>query len=320
MKPFIELLTPCVATPPVKRELMAKHTNFRIGGPARYFATVTTVDELKAVLQAASAFGMPYFILGGGSNTLFSDNGFDGLVVKIAFRNLQIDGTHVVADAGVLSAMVARKTAQAGLKGFGWAISLPGTIGGAVRGNAGCFGGETKDFLTKVEVLRDGEVIELTNAQCEFAYRESVFKHNKDIVLRAHFDFEIGDAAALTAELDSFLEKRKSSQPLYAGSAGCLFKNTDVTDEELTRLEKTYDVPEPMQAQHRVGSGWLIDKLDLKGKQIGKAQISPEHGNFVVNLGGATADEIAQLIAIVKHEAQLRTGIHLQEEVQLVGF
>jgi UDP-N-acetylmuramate dehydrogenase len=320
MKPFIELLTPCVATPPVKRELMAKHTNFRIGGPARYFATVSTVDELKAVLQAAKEFGMPYFILGGGSNTLFADNGFDGLVVKIAFRGFQIDGTHVIADAGVLSAMVARKTAQAGLKGFGWAISLPGTIGGAVRGNAGCFGGETKDYLTKVDVLRDGEVIELTKADCAFDYRESAFKHNKDIVLRAHFDFEMGDGAALTAELDTFLEKRKSSQPLYAGSAGCLFKNTDVTDEDLERLEKTYAVPEPMKVQHRVGSGWLIDKLDLKGKQIGKAQISPEHGNFVVNLGGATADEIAQLIAIVKHEARERAGVNLQEEVQLVGF
>lgn len=320
MSEFITKLNSSISASVLENESMAKHTNFRIGGPARYFAEVKTIEELRAAIEVAKEFSISWVILGGGSNMLVADKGYDGLVIKIAFRALTIEGTHVIADAGVLSAMVARKTAQTGLKGFGWAISLPGTIGGAVRGNAGCFGGETRDQLTKVEVLRDGEVIELTNEECKFAYRESLFKHNNDIVLRAHFEFETGDAKVLTEELNQFLDKRKSSQPLYAGSAGCLFKNTDVTQEELDHLPATLQVPEAMQKMRRLGTGWLIDRLDLKGTQIGKAQISPEHGNFVVNLGGATADEIAQLIAVIKHRVHERTGIHLHEEVQLIGF
>lgn len=301
-------------------EGMARHTNFQIGGPASYYIEVKTIEGLKGVMEIVKEENLKYFILGGGSNTLIADQGFKGLVIKIAFRDVQIDGTHVVADAGALSVMVARKTAMAGLEGFGWAIGLPGTIGGAVRGNAGCFGGETRDHLTKVEVLRDGEIIELSNEECKFGYRESIFKHNSDIVLRAHFELQEGDAEKLTAELQEILGKRKSSQPLHAGSAGCLFKNTDVTEEELQKILAKIPVPENMQGQHRIGTGWLIDYLGLKGTQIGNAQISEEHGNFVVNLGGATADEIVQLIAIIKERVQQKTGIRIQEEVQLAGF
>lgn len=301
-------------------EKMARHTNFRIGGPASFYIEAKNIDQLIAAISLAKEEGLDWFILGGGSNTLIADDGFEGLIIKIAFRDIQIEGNHVIADAGALSALVARKTAAAGLKGFGWAISLPGTIGGAVRGNAGCFGGETRDQLTKVEVLRDGEIIELTNEECEFGYRESIFKRNNDVVLRAHFEFESGNAEELTAELNTFLEKRKSTQPLYAGSAGCLFKNTDVTQEELQEILEKIPVPETMQEQARIGTGWLIDYLDLKGTKVGDAQISNEHGNFVVNLGNATADEIAQLIAIIKTKVRNETGIQIQEEVQLAGF
>ena len=327
MNTFFDTLTNIVQGSVLENEPMAKHTNFRIGGPARYFVEVKTIEELQKTIDLAKEHAIPWVVLGGGSNILVADEGYRGLVVKIGFRQLDIltdqGGSPtgaVVADAGVLSVMMARKTAMAGLKGFGWAIGLPGTIGGAVRGNAGCFGGETRDYLTKVEVFRDGDVIELSNEECTFAYRESVFKHNQDIVLRAHFELETGDATELTKELDDFLSKRKSTQPLYAGSAGCLFKNTDVNEPIMESLGQMFQIPDPMRTRYRIGSGWLIDQLGLKGVQEGRAQISPEHANFVVNLGDATAHDIASLITRIKKDVLEKTGIHLEEEVQLVGF
>lgn len=304
-----------------ENESMSKHTNFRIGGPARWFVEVRTVDELKSVLDVVSEHHISLFILGGGSNTLVNDAGFGGLVIKMAMREILIDGTRVKADAGVLSSALARTTAKAGLAGLAWMISLPGTVGGAVRGNAGCFGGETKDHLIEAEVLRDGQVISLTKDALAFAYRESAIKHNHDVILSATFELKPGDPLVLQQELDEKLASRKSSQPLDAGSAGCLFKNYEIkTDEELQRLHKKLDIPVEMSQSRRLSAGWLIDQLDLKGTQIGGAKISEKHGNFVVNTGVATADEVVQLLALVKTRARNALGIQLEEEVQLVGF
>ena len=273
------------------------------------------------MLAVAHKNDLKHFVFGGGSNTLVSDKGFDGIVIKIAMRAYEIHGTTVRAEAGVLSAALARATANNGLAGLTWMISLPGTIGGAVRGNAGCFGGEVKDLLTKAEVLRDGEVVEMTPDQLAFAYRESSVQHSDDIVLAATFELSEGDAAELKSELDDNLMRRKASQPLDAGSAGCLFKNYEIqSDEELQRLSEKLDIPSVMQHNRRISAGWLIDKLDLKGTQIGGAKISDVHGNFVVNTGEATADHIAQLVAVVKTKARDQLGITLQDEVQYVGF
>lgn len=302
-------------------ESMSKHTNFRIGGSAKWFVEVRTVEELQRVLVLAKEHNLPTFVFGGGSNMLVSDKGFDGIAIKMAMRVYDIQGTRVRADAGVLSSALARATANAGLKGLTWAISLPGTVGGGVRGNAGCFGGEMKDFLVGVEVLRGGKVERLTKDQLAFGYRESAIKHSDDIVLSATFELEEGNAQELRAELDDKLMKRKNSQPLDAGSAGCLFKNFEIHDEkELQRLSEKFDIPSEMKSARRLSAGWLIDKLGLKGMQIGGAKVSEVHGNFVVNTGSATADEVVQLIALVKTRARNEFGIQLQEEVQYVGF
>lgn len=303
-----------------ENEPLAKHLNFRIGGPARWFTDVATIEELEQAIKLCKENEVPYFVLGGGSNTLAADEGFDGLVLKIAMREYQIHGNTVTADAGVISASLARATANEGLAGFAWAISLPGTIGGAVRGNAGCFGGETKDYLTKVDILRDGEVVTLTKDELKMGYRESAIKHSDDIVLRAYFDFPEGDAEELKKQLDETLTKRKSSQPLHAGSAGCIFKNYEITDDaELERL-KNENIPPEMLEARRISAGWIVDSLDLKGTKIGNAMISEEHGNFIVNLGDATASDVIQLISMVKMKARDRYGIQLQEEVKYLGF
>ncbi|MBI4257199.1 UDP-N-acetylmuramate dehydrogenase [Candidatus Uhrbacteria bacterium] len=304
-----------------ENEPMSKHTNFRIGGPAKWFVEVRSVEELKQVLAIAAENGLATFVFGGGSNLLASDRGFDGIVIKIAMRTYSIQGTHVRADAGVLSSALARATANAGLKGLTWAISLPGTVGGGVRGNAGCFGGEMKDRLVSVQVLRGGKLVEVAKVDLKFGYRESAIKHSDDIILSATFELEEGDARELKSELDDKLMKRKTSQPLDAGSAGCMFKNYEVlSDEELQRLEGKIDLPLEMKSARRISAGWLIDKLGLKGTQIGGAKVSDVHGNFVLNTGSATADHVVQLIALIKTRARNEFGIQLMEEVQYVGF
>lgn len=304
-----------------EREPLSKHVNFRIGGPARWFVDVKSVEELENAIELADTNSVPYFVLGGGSNTLAADEGFEGVVLKIAMRNVTVEGNTVVAEAGAMSAAVARKTADAGLEGFTWAISLPGTIGGAVRGNAGCFGGETKDQLVSVHVLRDGKVLELTKEDLAFGYRESAVKHSDDIVLSATFEFPSGDSAVLKKQLDANLEKRKATQPLHAGSAGCIFKNYEIeSEDELQRLSQDADIPAQMIASRRISAGWLVDQLDLKGTTVGGAQISAEHGNFIVNLGDATASDVIQLISLVKMKARDRYGIQLQEEVHYLGL
>ncbi len=301
-----------------KNEQMGRHLNFRIGGPAKFFVEVKTIDELQKALEIARKNQVETFVLGGGSNTIFSDEGYDGLVIKLALRKFEINGNTVMAEAGVMSVALARATADAGLEGFTWAISLPGTIGGAVRGNAGCFGGETRDYLTKVEVLRDGKITELSNEELEFGYRESSIKHSDDIVLRAWFELKSGDAEALKKELTETLGKRKDSQPLYAGSAGCIFKNYEATAEEIEELSKKLDIPDSMKEAKRISAGWLIDQMNLKGEKNGDAQISPEHGNFIINLGKATAADISGLISLVKRAAKRLYNIELEEEVKIV--
>ena len=304
-----------------ENEPMSKHTNFRIGGPAKWFVEVRTIEELVHVLKIAEENSIETFVFGGGSNMLVSDAGFDGIVIKMAMRAYSIEGNKVRAETGVLSAALARATANSGRKGLTWAISLPGTVGGGVRGNAGCFGGEMRDHLVMVEVLRDGKIIELSKEELEFGYRESVIKHSKDIVLAATFELEEGDTDDLKMELADKLMKRKESQPQDAGSAGCLFKNYEIeSDGELQRLQEKLDIPAEMSNGRRLSAGWLIDNLDLKGMKIGKAQISDVHGNFLVNTGEATADEVVQLIALVKTRARDQYGILLKEEVQYVGF
>ncbi len=305
------------------QESLAKHVNFRIGGPAQYFVEAVTSQDIIDAVTLAKQAGVPWFVLGGGSNTLVADAGFAGLVIKAANRQLKIDGIHVIAEAGVISAAVARATAQAGLRGFEWAISLPGTIGGAVRGNAGCFGGEMKDNLESVRVLRHGELKTLLAAELAFAYRDSLFKHlgNDDVVLDATLRLTPGDAAEAMSALEKNLAGRKASQPLGSSSAGCMFKNFEYSDDNMIgKLAALHPVPPAMLANHRLAAGWIIDVLGLKGTRIGDAMVSDTHGNFLVNKGAATAAQIIELITLIKTRVSTETGLELHEEVQYLGF
>ena len=301
-------------------ELMSKYSNFRIGGPAKWFVEIRSVEELIHALTIAKEADVSVFVFGGASNILVNDNGFDGLVIKMAMRNIQIEGTKVRAEAGVLMTTLSRQTAEKGLSGLEWAISLPGTLGGAVRGNAGCFGGETWDRISEVEVYsRDGIQVRIRE-DIDYGYRDSAFKRADDVILAAIFDLEKGDSEKLKSKMGEFLEKRKITQPTEVGSAGCMFKNYEIKDDEVEALKQKLDLPEAMIASKRISAGWIIEQLGLKGKQIGGAQISEKHGNFLINTGNATADHVTQLVAFVKTRVRDEYGIMLKEEVQYVGF
>lgn len=321
MNTVLEQLKSFVQDRVTENEPMSKHTNFRIGGPAKFFVEVKSAEELQQVLSIATSNSLAVCILGGGSNMLVSDQGFDGMMIKIAMREILIDKNRVQADSGVPMILLARKVGDVGLSGLEWAITLPGTVGGAVRGNAGCYGGETKDYLIEVVVLSDGKVITRQNKELVFGYRESSIKHSSDIILSATFELPSGDGEIIKQTMESNLSKRKEAQPTDAGSAGCMFKNFDVsTEEELEQIKSKLELSPEMIASRRISVGWLIDQLDLKGFQIGAAKVSEKHGNFLVNTGNATADEVVQLIAFIKTRARNTYGIILQEEVQYVGF
>lgn len=307
-----------------EQESLAKHVNIRIGGPARFFVEVKTEDDVQDAVRFARQHDVGCFVLGGGSNTLAPDEGWNGLVIKMTNRALTFDGTRVVADAGVISAFVARKAAEQGLKGFAWAISLPGTIGGAVRGNAGCFGGEMKDTVTSVRIIHHERVTDMPVHELRFGYRHSIFKessHADAVIFSVTMELVQGVPAEELMLLEKHLASRKASQPLGSSSAGCMFKNFAYTDDaEIKRIKTDTDIPEAMLASRRIAAGWIIEQMGMKGLRVGDAQISEVHGNFLLNKGHATAKDIAMLIRRIKAEARERYGIELQEEVQFLGL
>ncbi len=307
-----------------ENEPMDTHTSFRVGGPARLYFVAKSSDEILEAVKIATEAGIPWSIYGGGSNLLVSDEGYEGLLIQAANRGIEIEGETVKAEAGAITAMVARKSVDGGLTGFEWAIGVPGTIGGAVYGNAGCYGGEMKDAVAKVDAYRisTGKRISLTNEECEFGYRESLFKREPHVILGCVLELKPNpDVEASKKQMMDIVEKRKESQPLGKSSCGCVFKNFDFENEkDLEILKRSVEVPEAMLENKRLSAGWLIDQAGMRGKQIGNIQVSEKHGNFFENHGKARAQDIVALISLVKMKVRDELGIELHEEVQLLGF
>ena len=307
-----------------ENEPMAKHTSFRVGGAARLYVVAPSPEALLQTVQAAQQLQIPWYVYGGGSNMLVSDDGYEGVMIQAANRGLKIEGTNVYAEAGVITAMVARQTVEAGLTGFEWAIGVPGTIGGAIYGDAGCYGGEMRDAVQTVDAfrLRDGQRVQLTKEQCGFGYRTSLFKHEPYLIFGCTLTLQpTSDKAASKKRMDDIVAQRKEKQPLESSSAGCVFKNFDFTDEkELELLKRNMEVPQPMIDKKQISVGWLIQQAGLMGEHVGDVEVSNKHGNFFINKGKARAQDILALISIVKMKIRDEHGIELQEEVQYVGF
>jgi UDP-N-acetylmuramate dehydrogenase len=303
-----------------ENEPLSQHTTWRVGGPARWFVEAKSIEEIKRAFELAKEKDVPWFILSGGSNILVSDTGFKGVVIHPAMRAVLVEGNKLTAEAGAPAVLVARVAAEAALSGLEWMATLPGTIGGAIRGNAGCFGSETKDRLISVSVLRNGQVVRLKKQDLSFSYRDSSFKRNKDFILSAVFELKPGESAAIKAKMDELLAKRLAAQPSVGGTAGCVFKNYTLRDGELARLKQRADIPPEMLVKKQISAGWLIEQVNLKGRQIGGAKVSEGHANFIENTGTATADDIVQLISLIKMNVRDRFGIQLEEEIEYFGF
>lgn len=309
----------------VRDESMARHTSFRVGGPARLYVVAQTVAELLDIVAYAKQEDIPFAFYGGGSNLLVADEGFEGVVIQAGMRAIVVDGQIITAEAGAITGMVARKSVDAGLKDFEWAVGVPGTIGGAVYGNAGCYGGEMKDVVIDVDAIRlsDMKRVTLKNSDCHFGYRSSFFKKEPHLLLSTRIELPLAEDIQVSKDrLQWVVDERKSKQPLGESSAGCAFKNWDFHDEsELAILKREIpEIPEAMLKAKRISAGWLIDQANMLGASIGDVSVSEKHGNFMVNKGKAKAADIIALISRVKMKVRDTFGIELEEEVQLLGF
>lgn len=344
---------------------LAPYTIYKIGGPARFFVEVRSVDRLEEAVRFAEERRVLFFVLGAGSNVLIADRGFDGLIIQMRGGEVLIEGDRLIADAGVMMARAVMEAARAGLGGFEWGIGIPGTIGGAVRGNAGCFGGEMKDVVERVRILqapsskprnttsaaakngsnevaevdpvespRRGElygvdirgkfqVLELTNRDCQFNYRDSIFKrHPEWVVLSATLKLKKGDPTAIQEHVKRITAERAQKQDIGTKSCGCIFKNVSWSRRDIRKgdLLNRFSEFDRFGDEPALPASLLIDRVGLKGRRVGKAVISPKHANYFLNEGGATAEEVITLITAAKDAVMRKYGIALEEEIQYVGF
>ncbi|RHC09745.1 UDP-N-acetylmuramate dehydrogenase [Dorea formicigenerans] len=280
-------------------EPMSRHTTFRVGGPADFFVTPKAKEEVRDVIRICKEAGMPYYIIGNGSNLLVSDAGYRGVIVQIykEMNEVKVEGDLVKAQAGALLSGIAAKALGAELSGFEFASGIPGTIGGACVMNAGAYGGEMKDVLESVTVLTDeGKIIELGRNELELGYRTSVIAKKGYIVLGAVLKLERGDGEKIKTYMDELKEKRVTKQPLEYPSAGSTFKR-----------------PEGYFA------GKLIEDAGLRGFQVGGAQVSEKHCGFVINRNHATAADIMELMRQVQIRVKENSGVDLEPEVKRLG-
>ena len=280
-------------------EPMSRHTTFRVGGPADFFVTPKAKEEVRDVVRICKEAGMPYYIIGNGSNLLVSDAGYRGVIVQIykEMNEVKVEGDLVKAQAGALLSGIAAKALGAELSGFEFASGIPGTIGGACLMNAGAYGGEMKDVLESVTVLTgEGKIIELGRNELELGYRTSVIAKKGYIVLGAVLKLERGDGEKIKTYMDELKEKRVTKQPLEYPSAGSTFKR-----------------PEGYFA------GKLIEDAGLRGFQVGGAQVSEKHCGFVINRDHATAADIMELMRQVQIRVKENSGVDLEPEVKRLG-
>ena len=279
---------------------MAPLTTLRVGGPADRLAAPASVDELVVLLRCAGEAGVPVFMLGKGSDIVVADAGIRGLVIRTRADAVRVEGTRIRAEAGASMTALAKRCAREGLAGFDWAISIPGSFGGAIWANAGAHGGEMAQVLREVTVYdpRDASVRTLDPSACAFRYRDSRFKHGPEVVLGGVIELERGDPAAIAALVDEHQAQRRATQPLADQNAGSVFRNPP--------------------GDH---AGRLVEAAGLKGHRAGSAQVSTLHANFIVTDRGlgARAADVRALGDHVRSVVAERFGVELDYEIEFIG-
>lgn len=287
-------------------EVMKPHTSFRVGGPAQLYAEPSDTEEIVALIDTAKALGLPFFLMGNGSNLVISDEGIEGLVIRLGEKFSEIrseddpedtDSVLVYASAGTLLTRLSSFAAKNSLTGLEFASGIPGSLGGAVFMNAGAYDHDMSEVLEKVTfITSDGKVSAFGRDELDLSYRSSRFMKEGGIVCEAVLKLKRGDAEEINSQIRTYTEKRTKSQPLNFPSAGSMFK----------RPTGYY-------------TGALIEQAGLKGFSIGGAQVSEKHAGFVINTGDATAKDIDDLVSHIQKTIKERNGVELQREVRFIG-
>lgn len=294
-----DIFAGCTQRPLLPAEPMTKHTSFHIGGPAELMAQPQSEAELQSLLMKAAETAVPVTLVGNGSNLLVRDKGIRGLVIKLGsmLRDIKVSGNVLTFGSGVSLAQASKKAAELGLSGMEFAVGIPGSIGGAVYMNAGAYDGEMSKVVKSVRVMdAAGEVSELSAGELDFGYRHSALQGSSKIVTSVTVELAAGDKQAIAEKMADFSNRRITKQPLELPSAGSMFKRPP-----------------------GYFAGTLIDQTGLKGYTVGGAQVSTKHAGFVVNIGGATAADVLQLISDVQAKVFAAHGVHLEPEVLVLG-
>lgn len=306
------LLAPCYPASMQIRENvpLAGLTTFTIGGRAKYFVEVSNESEIRDALGWAREKGLQFFVIAGGSNLLVPDTGLDGLVIRITSAHFEFVDNGLKADAGCNLLTLVRAAADQNLGGWEKLSGIPGTIGGAVRGNAGAFGPEMKDFVTWVRAIntKTEDVHEFSNAECNFEYRNSFFKQNSEwIILDVHV--QLGEAHP--HDIDATIAEREKRHIQNVKAAGSFFMNPVAPLHIVNMFE---DEKQVKSRGGRVPAGWLIEKAGMKGAKLGGAQVSPQQANYIVNADNASAEDVRELAAKVKDTVAKQFNVMLVEE------
>jgi len=310
------LLTHLSPLPSLKikeNEPLSRHTRFGIGGPAKLLAETSNPQTFTAALGTLRKANHSHVVIGGGTNLIVSDAGFDGVVLKYTADMISSELELVTADAGAILQHLVDYTVLRGLKGLETLAGIPGWVGAAIYGNAGAYGHSISERVHKVYFTDGVETRVFTNAECEFRYRESIFKRNKDwIILTAELLLAPGDQAELTKTANDIVTIRNEKFPPTMQCAGSIFKNFLLADLKV-------EVPEKVVREGKVPAAYFLEQVGAKGMQAGGIEVATYHANLIYNAGGGTASDLCALVAELKHRVRDRFGIELEEEVQFVG-
>ncbi|MEK7607025.1 MAG: UDP-N-acetylmuramate dehydrogenase [Patescibacteria group bacterium] len=304
---------------------LAPLSSFKIGGTARFFCEAKTVVEVREAVAWAKEKKLPLLVLGGGTNILMGDRGWSGLALKMEITRLRFDGNSVRVGAGVSWMILLAEAAKHSLAHLEWGAGIPGTVGGAVRGNAGAYGHSIGEFITEVETFSaaKGDLQNFRHEECAFRYRASFFKeHPEYIILGVSLALAPGNREVLETKMSEIIVIRNSKLPSEP-SAGSVFKNIELRfDSQEEMLARIYDASEEERAQWKsygkIPAGWLIEHCGFKDKKIGGAMVSPKHANTIINTGNARAEDVIMLTSLIKQKVRDMYDIELEEEVEFI--
>lgn len=301
----------------IQNEYLGAHTTLGIGGPAKFFVEAESEQEIMDAVKRAARENISFMVIGEGSNLLIADKGFAGLIIKNKLKGISEDGGLITVKTGTPLQELIDFTIESGFAGMQKMTGIPGTVGGAVYGNAGAYGQTISDRLIRVKVFDGENTFWVGKNECNFAYRDSDFKNEKYVLLEAEFKLDRGNAEALRKEAGETLAVRLKKYKPGIACPGSLFKNVQVKDLSQEQLAK---IPQDKIVYEKIPAGYLLEEVGAKGAKRGEIEIAPFHANLFINRGKGTAGDFFALSEEFRQKVKEKFGIELESEVQLVGF